>query len=273
VSSAPYVARDPGPNRNISSVPPLRLFLILGAAAAALVLMAWVVLGALVGVAARQVPDSFEEKLGRLLAIESLQDEQWLGAREELQHIVDELASQLPPRDLRYHVVVHDDPVPNAFATPGGTIVIHSGLLEFAESENEVTMVLAHELAHHVHRDHLEGMGRSLVLAVVLNAVLGGNSGLDQLSGAGAQGLALKMSRDDERDADRLALLLLNGHYGHVGGAMDFFHRIGDQPGGRPATWLGTHPLSSDRVEQIRDEIARNSYAVRPTRPLRIPMP
>ena len=271
--TAPYVAQDPGPNRNVSSVPPLRLFLVLGGAALVIVFVAWLVLGALVGVAARRVPDSFEARLGRLIGVEALQDDAWREARDDLQLLVDDLAGQLPPRDFGYRVVVHEDPVPNAFATPGGMIVVHSGLLRFAESENEVTMVLAHELAHHVHRDHLEGMGRGLVLAVILNAVLGGNSGLDQITGAGAQGLALKMSRDDERDADRLALLLLAGHYGHVGGAMDFFVRIGDQPGGRAATWLGTHPLSSDRVDRILEEIDRNNYPVEATRPLRIDMP
>lgn len=271
--NAPYVARDPGPNRNVSSVPPLRLFLVLSAAAVGVVLVAWLALGAMVGVVARQVPDSFEERLGQLLAVEALQSDDWLDARDDLQVIVDDLGAQLPPRDFRYRVVVHDDATPNAFATPGGIIVVNSGLLSFATSENEIAMVLGHELAHHVHRDHLEAMGRGLVLAVVLNAVLGGNSGLDQLTGAGARGLALKMSRDDERDADRLALLLLAGRYGHVAGAMDFFARIGDQPGGRAATWLGTHPLSSERVRRIREEIARNGYTVGEITPLRIGMP
>lgn len=271
--NAPYVARDPGPNRNISSVPPLRLFLVLGAGAVVVVLVAWLLLGALVGVAARHVPDGFESRLGRLIDVESLQDEAWVDAQRELQGIVDALAAPLPPRDFPYRVVVLDAAEPNAFATPGGGIVVHSGLLRFAGSENEVAMVLAHELAHQVHRDHLESMGRGLVLAVVLNAVFGGNSGLERLTGAGAQGLALKMSRDDEREADRLALLLLDDYYGHVGGAEDFFVRIGDRAGGRPATWLGTHPLSSERVQRLRAEITRNGYAVRPPRPLRIPMP
>ena len=170
-------------------------------------------------------------------------------------------------------MIVHENEVPNAFAAPGGMIVVNSGLLTFAQSENEVAMVLAHELAHHVNRDHLEGMGRGLVLAVILNAVLGGNSGLDQITGAGAQGLALKMSRDDERDADRLGLLLLEGRYGHVGGALDFFLRIGDQPGGRPATWLSTHPLSSDRIDRMEEEIETHHYAVADPAPLQVTMP
>jgi predicted Zn-dependent protease len=271
--STPYVARDPGPNPNISRTPPLRIFIILGSAAVAIAVVAWLVLGALVGVVARSVPDPFEEKLGGVLMLEAMQSPEWIAAREELQLIVDDLASQLPARSFRYRVYVHENEVPNAFAAPGGGIVVHTGLLEFARSENEVAMVLAHELAHHAHRDHMEGIGRGLVIAVILNAVFGGNSGLDQLTGAGAQGLSLKMSRDDERAADRLGLLLLEGRYGHVGGATDFFERIGDQPGGRPTTWLSTHPLSSDRIVRLREEIRANHYPVEEPHPLEITMP
>lgn len=271
--NTPYVARDPGPNPNISTAPPVKTFLILASAAMVIVLVAWSILGALVGVVARSVPDQLEARLGELFMLETLQDPEWYAARQEIQAIVDDLASQLPEREFRYQVIVHANPVPNAFAAPGGTIIVHSGLITVVESENELAMVLAHELAHHVHRDHLEGMGRGLVLAVVLNAALGGNSGLDTLTGAGTQGLALKMSRDDEREADQLGLLLLEGRYGHVGGAMDFFQRVGDQPGGRAATWLSTHPLSSDRVERIRIEIETNQYAMGDLIPLRVTMP
>jgi Zn-dependent protease with chaperone function len=271
--STPYVARDPGSNPNISSTPPLKLFAVLGSGALLIVLIAWLILGALVGVVARQVPDSFEAELGSLFAIEVLQDENWSTAQQELQRIVDGLAAQLPLREFKYRVIVIDDPVANAAAVPGGGILVYSGLLRQARSENEVAMVLAHELAHHVHRDHLEGLGRGLVLAVIMHAVLGSSSGLDRLSGAGAQGLALKMSRDDEREADRLGLLLVEEHYGHVGGALDFFLRVGDQPGGRGASWFRTHPLSSDRIDLLHDAIETHGYAVRQPAPLLITMP
>jgi predicted Zn-dependent protease len=271
--SAPYVSRDPGSNPNISSTPPLRLFVLLGSGAVVIALVAWLVLGALVGVVARQIPDSLEAELGSLFAIEGMQSEEWITAQRELQRIVDDLAARLPARDFRYRVVVIDDPVANAAAVPGGGILVYSGLLRQAESENELTMVLAHELAHHAHRDHLEGLGRGLVLAVIVNAVFGNSSGLDRLSGAGAQGLALKMSRDDEREADRLGLLLVEEHYGHVGGALDFFLRIGDRPGGRTASWFGTHPLSSDRIDRLYDAIETHGYAVGQPTPLMITMP
>jgi predicted Zn-dependent protease len=246
---------------------------LLGSGALLIVLVAWLVLGALVGVVAHQIPDSMEAELGSLFAIEDMQGEDWITARQELQHIVDGLAARLPERGFEYRVIVVDNPVANAAAVPGGGILVYSGLLRQAESENEVAMVLAHELAHHAHRDHLEGLGRGLVLAVIVNAVFGSSSGLERLSGAGAQGLALKMSRDDERDADRLGLLLIEEHYGHVGGALDFFLRAGDRPGGRTASWFGTHPLSSDRIDRLYEAIETHDYAIREPAPLMITMP
>lgn len=271
--NTPYVARDPGPNPNISSQPPLRLFAILVAAALAVAFLAWLILGSLVSVAARQMPDEVEARIGALMPLDALQDEDWIPAQLELQAMVEDLAGPLPQRSFAYRVVIVEESTPNAFAIPGGGIVVHSGLLREAGSENEVAMVLAHELAHHAHRDHLEGMGRGLVLGLIMNTIFGGDFGLDQLTGAGARGLALKMSRDDERDADRLALLLLDGRYGHVGGATDFFVRMGDQPGGRAASWLTTHPLSSDRVRRVHEEIDGHGYAVAPLSPLRLTMP
>jgi predicted Zn-dependent protease len=271
--SLPYVGKDPGPNPNISTTPSVRLFVVLGASAFAIVLVAWLILGALVGVVARRLPDGFEGRLGSMFAVEALQSDDWLSARAQLQRIVDDMATQLPSREFPYRVVVVDDPAANAAAVPGGAILVYSGLLEQAESENEVAMVLGHELAHHAHRDHLEGLGRRLVLAAVVNAVFGGNTGLNVLGEAGAQGLALKMSRDDERAADRLGLVLVHGRYGHVGGVLDFFRRAGDLPGGRAATWFTTHPLSSDRIERLNEAIQTLDYPVGETTPLHVEFP
>ena len=271
--STPYVSREPGSNPNVSSTPPLRIFVRLGVAALLIVFLAWLLLGALVGAVARQIPDSLEAELGSLFAIEDLQAPDWIPAQQELQGIVDNLATRLPAREFPYRVIVIDDPVANAAAVPGGGILVYSGLLRQAESENEVAMVLAHELAHHAHRDHLEGLGRGLVLAVIVNAVFGSSSGLERLSGVGAQGLALKMNRDDEREADRLGLLLVAEYYGHVGGALDFFLRAGDRPGGRTASWFSTHPLGSNRLDLLYDAIATHGYAVREPEPLVVTMP
>jgi predicted Zn-dependent protease len=265
-----YIPNDPGPNPNISDTPPWRLFAVLGAGFVLMILVLWFALGAIAGAVAQRVPDAMEARLGSLFDVERLQGQQpeLLAARVHLQAMVDVMARELPERALRYRVVVLDDTTVNAAALPGGWILVFAGLIESAESENELAMVIGHELAHHVHRDHLEGLGRRLVVGAVINAIFGGTAGLDQISRLGVEGLSLRMSRDDEREADALALELLVATYGHVGGATDFFARLVDRDPSARLAWLQTHPLSIERIRRIEALAAERGYRFGATRPL-----
>lgn len=155
--SVPYLPGDPGPNPNITPRPPWRVLLILGGGFLGVLLIAWFVLGWIGGALAKQLPDDVEMKLGRLMPVEQMQSDapRWTAMRDHLQEIVDTMATSLPPRELSYRVVVIDEATVNAAAVPGGAILVFRGLLDGATSENEVAMILGHELAHHHHRDHL----------------------------------------------------------------------------------------------------------------------
>ncbi len=268
--NTPYVPSDPGPNPNISDAPPWRLVALLASGFVALLVVAWLVLGWIGGALATRIPDDIESRLGDLMSVESMQgqDPVSLAARDHLQDIVDAMATHLPERDLRYRVVVVDDPAVNAAAVPGGGILVFRGLLDAARSENEVAMVLGHEIAHHHHRDHLERMGRQVVVGTVLNAIFGGTTGLEELSRIGTEGFERKMGRDDERAADALALDLLYATYGHVGGATDFFERMAAGEGSSALAWLRTHPMSSERIERIRRTAEERGYRFGRTEPL-----
>lgn len=253
---------DPGPNPNISDTPPWRLFAVLGSGFAVLLLMLWFGLGALAGVVAQRLPDTMEARLGSLFAVERMQSPrtEHLAAQRHLQGIVDRMVEHLPSRDLEHRVVVIDDEQVNAAALPGGWILVFAGLLDTVQSENEIAMVLGHELAHHAHRDHLEGLGRRLVVGAALNALFGGTVGLEQLGQLGAEGLSLRMSRDDEREADALGLDLLHAIYGHVGGATDFFEQLLALDSDPALGWLRTHPLSAERIERIERMAEERGY-------------
>ena len=265
-----YVARDPGPNPNISSTPPWRAFLVLGAGFLVVLALVWFGLGAVAGAVAKRLPDGFEARLAALTPVEALQSDrpEDRAARDHLQGIVDAMAAQLPTRDFEYRVIVVDDDLVNAAAIPGGSILVFRGLLDAVESENELAMVLGHELAHHVHRDPLERLGRSLVVAVALDAILGGNRGLRALGELSVEGAGLRMSRGDEREADELGLELLVGTYGHAGGSTDFFSRLAGAEGDATVDWLRTHPLSRDRVDRIARTAAERGYRFDPVEAL-----
>lgn len=268
--SVPYVPGDPGPNPNISDSPPWRLVAILAAGFVAVLLIAWFVLGWVGGALAKQVPDGVEAKLAELVPAERMQgtSAEALAMRDHLQGIVDIMAAELPPRAFPYRVVTVDSPTVNAAAVPGGAILIFRGLLDGATSENEIAMILGHEIAHHHHRDHLERLGRTLVVGAVLNAIFGGTSGLESIGNLGVEGLSRQMGRDDEREADELALDLLYAVYGHVGGATAFFERMVDQDVDSSLAWLSTHPLSAERIDRIVARAAERGYRFGETRPL-----
>jgi predicted Zn-dependent protease len=175
-----------------------------------------------------------------------------LERQRELEALLGRVAAHWPdnPYELRL-VVVHDEEL-NAVALPGGTVVVTSGLVGEAATENELAFVLGHELGHFRYRDHLRGLGRGVVIDLMTSAVLGDGS-LELV--AIAERFALRTyDRRQERAADAFGLELVHAEYGHVYGATDFFKRLpaaGGVLGRTTEAYLSTHPVSSSRVEEL----------------------
>jgi predicted Zn-dependent protease len=140
-------------------------------------------------------------------------------------------------------------------AFPGGLVAVTSGLLDQVESENELAFVLGHEIGHFRNRDHLRGIGRGMAFALVMGVLgLGGHGGAANLASLSGQLAARGFDRDQEADADRFGLELVEQEYGHVAGALDFFERLPDPEasmGKEIVQYLATHPLSEDRIEAL----------------------
>ncbi|WP_147820445.1 M48 family metallopeptidase [Salidesulfovibrio onnuriiensis] len=171
-------------------------------------------------------------------------------AERELQRMVDRMCEACVdlPYDVRVHVV--DNDMVNAFAFPGGRIVVFSGLLKQMKSENEVAFVLGHELGHMAHRDHLRRFGRLLFVAG-LQTILSDLLSVDMVTEA----MTLTdraFSRQQELAADRAGMDILACTYGHVGGAGAFFESM--EEGRRLPAWKKyylTHPEGYRRVEAL----------------------
>jgi Zn-dependent protease with chaperone function len=191
----------------------------------------------------------------------------------EVERVGRKLASA-SPRRFEFRFAVVDTREVNAFAVPGGYIYVNRGLIELAGSEDELAGVLAHEIGHVTARHATREMSKRLVWS----AIVGGASALaatksrkwgDIIAYAGGAGLlfgALKYSRNDEYQADAIAVDLLarNGYSPY--GLLQFFDKIGGQ-GGRPSRWQGalaivnTHPPTPDRVARLRPRIAELGLA------------
>jgi predicted Zn-dependent protease len=151
-----------------------------------------------------------------------------------------------------FKVSVLDLDVTNAFALPGGRIVIFKGLIDFAESADELTGVLAHEMGHVMHRHGTEGIVKSLGLAFFFGVMLGDlGSGIVGL--AGETLVSTSFSREAETEADDTALELLGRTGLGAEGMAKFFARLEETYGDMPAAMalLSTHPTNESRAQRF----------------------
>ncbi len=181
-------------------------------------------------------------------------------------------AMALPP-DMTLTVHYADDGLVNAFATLGGNIVFHRGLIEKFDSEDAVAMVLAHEIAHAKLRHPAAHLGRGVAIGLALSvASTGMGQGLagNALQTAGTLPL-LKYGRDQERAADLEALRALAAVYGHLGGATDTFRAFAALREDEAARveFLRTHPLTAARQAEVERAARDHGWVLDgPRRPL-----
>lgn len=117
---------------------------------------------------------------------------------------------------------------PNAFALPGGTIVLTDELVELADGNLDMVLgVLAHELGHVVHRHGMRGVSQSLLGAVLIAAVVGDSSSL--IASAPLLLGSMAYTRDLEREADDHAIEVLRENGISPAVMAEFFRRISKQ--------------------------------------------
>jgi predicted Zn-dependent protease len=177
--------------------------------------------------------------------------------RAVLQSLLDRLASRWPDPPYPFRVWILEETALNALAFPGGAIGVTSGLLLEVESENELAFVLGHELGHFRHRHHLRGLGRALVVSLVLSAITGSGVSSAELLRVAPMLAERRFAREQEREADRFGLELLYREYGHVAGGGDFFRRVAGRSPPRAiertlTSYLSTHPGSADRIQALQ---------------------
>lgn len=156
--------------------------------------------------------------------------------------------------------LVRDETV-NAFAAPGGYIVVHTGLLAEAGSVDELYGVLAHEIIHVRERHALRQMVFRLGAAGGLGLVFGPAEGTAGKLAAVALDLgSLRFGREQESAADRGAVALLAERGLPAAGLLGFFTRMASREGAPPA-FLSSHPAPAERLRAIEAAIAGRSPA------------
>lgn len=262
-----YVPKPPGENVNVSKRSSLAELAWLLGGALLLLLGAYYALGFAVDATVERMPPSWETVLAKHVEVPVEVDEDD-PFQDSVESLLERLVDKLDATPYDYEIGIAPSNELNAFALPGGRIVVTRALVTGVQSENELAMVLAHELGHFAHRDHLRGLGRGLSMAALSLLLFGSDSGVTQFLSGTLNVAHAGFSRKQETAADLFALDLLNRTYGHIGGATDFFERLAENEA-RWGRWLATHPASGERVLELRDAAARRGYQVGQTVPIR----
>jgi predicted Zn-dependent protease len=169
----------------------------------------------------------------------------------------------------QYDVHVSEDETLNAFAMPGGVIVVYTGLIAATKSPEELAGVLAHEVQHVEQRHSLRGMVKEMGLRGLWSLATGDLGGT--LAGqAMLEITSLKFSRDAESEADQKGFDALVNANIDPAGMPAFFKTMSEQAADAPAAFLSTHPLSVDREHELQqrvEQLGRRKYAKLPFAP------
>ena len=169
------------------------------------------------------------------------------------------------PYPLEVSVLDHD--LINAFALPGGRVILFRGLIEAAESPDEVAGVLAHEIGHVVHRDPARGALRSAGSVGVLGLLFGDFAGGTVVLFLLNRLIDATYSQEAEALADSFAHQTLSQTDIAPSALADMFERLradGDDASGIMAHFMA-HPELGDRIDAARQADALLTAAIRPS--------
>jgi predicted Zn-dependent protease len=176
--------------------------------------------------------------------------------------------------DYQWEFRVIRDKEINAFCLPGGKVAVHTGLLDFVESDDELAAVVGHEVAHAIARHGAERMSQNMAAEVgvaVLGAVISAKSSTGGavaagLLGAGATyGVLMPFSRLHESEADHMGLIYMAAAGYDPNAAVGLWSRMAEKNKGKKLPeFFSTHPSDETRVKEIQAEIPEAMHYFRP---------
>ncbi len=259
---------SPGMRRRIAAPPSgsrrtaIVLSGLVGTLAAGAVLYLWVIPAAAT-IVARYIPIAWEEEIGRRVVEDGSVSEadrcEAPAGRAALEKVTRTLLDASPGAGYTYRITVVDDGTVNAFAAPGGYIVILRGLITKADRPEEVAGVLAHEIQHIEQRHSTTMLLREVSAGALLTAATGDATQLAQLLATARLLGRLHFSRENEASADAGGMRMIQAARIDPAPMVSFMRKMSRDDGEEtPDTlrYLSTHPQTGARVETL-DRLAK----------------
>ena len=160
-------------------------------------------------------------------------------------------------RDWKWEVNVFRAPTINAFCMPGGKIAFFTGIIDSLKlTDDEVAMVMGHEIAHALREHSRERLAKSQLTNLGIAAIsilLGQTAGA--LAQAGGGLYSLKFSRNDETEADLVGMeLAARAGYNPQSGIV-LWQKMSAASQGAPPQWMSTHPSNATRIDTIKKHL------------------
>jgi predicted Zn-dependent protease len=181
--------------------------------------------------------------------------------QRQLERIFTDLTARSNRRtEINFTLTVVADPEINAYALPGGYVIVNSGLLEFTDKPGDLAAALAHEIGHIDCKHGINAVSRTIGLTLALQLLANRTDHPDRLTQLGAVAIVLSQrgySRNAEYQADRTGVRLLKAAGYSPEDMARFFSKLEQQSGdttGRFFLWklVDTHPPFPERIKRIR---------------------
>ena len=164
-------------------------------------------------------------------------------------------------KDWRWEVNLIGSKQINAFCMPGGKIVFYTGLIDQLQlSDDEISMVMGHEMAHALREHSREQLAKSQATNIGIRlgaAIFGlGDTGT-AAANLGGKLLTLKFSRSDETDADLVGLEIAARAGYNPQAAVTLWEKMGQANGAGGIGFLSTHPTGPDRIAKLQANVPK----------------
>lgn len=204
---------------------------------------------------AENLPVEYEEQIGDAVYSNMMTgQEKDVRQTELLNRFFEELHCKT---NYKVSITVVNEPIVNAYALPGGKIVVYQGIIDKMDNYEELVALLSHEFSHVQYKHSTRSIFRSLSSYFLVSLLVGDAGGITAVVVENANQLKqLGYSRSLEEDADREGVKLMRQNHIDIAGMKQLFEKLKqEEGGGEIPQFLSTHPLTKSRIDFVEKEI------------------